>query len=121
MEQLGLRLGITKGQVSKIETGKSLPRDSIMEKIVIGTNGEVTAGALAEAKLSMGERGANTSRFRPSGFGEAAQPDYISDGAKRRYSLFGCMRGTLRLDPNADLTKPDEELAALLERKYTTR
>ena len=42
-----------------------------------------------------------------------------SVGGKRRSLLFGCMKGTLTLDPDLDLTEPsDPELAGYIDRKY---
>ncbi|MBK8457459.1 MAG: hypothetical protein IPL47_10420 [Phyllobacteriaceae bacterium] len=70
-----------------------------------------------------------------SGYSEDRQPPYSAIGrqsrvnakpagrevesAGTRRSIFGCMKGTLTLDPDVDLTQPaDPELADYLDRKY---
>ena len=37
---------------------------------------------------------------------------------KRRYSIFGCLKGTMALNRDVDLAAPDEETMAWIDRKY---
>ncbi len=57
-QQFASLAGITKSQVSKVESGQVTPRPASLEKIVKATKGEVTAGALADAAMRI--RAANT-------------------------------------------------------------
>lgn len=49
LEAFGLRIGATKGMISKWEAGKTMPRARIMGLIVAVTDGEVSADQLLNA------------------------------------------------------------------------
>lgn len=52
-QQFAWRAGITKGQISKVESGKVTPRADNLEKIEKATQGQVTVGALVEAAIAI--------------------------------------------------------------------
>lgn len=67
-------------------------------------------------------RRAEKLRVEPSRGGAGSLSGKADSSSLPRHPLFGCMKGTLTLDPNLDLTAPaDPDLADYLDKKYGGR
>lgn len=138
-EQFAWLAGITKGQVSKVESGQVTPRAATLEKIFKATKGEVTAGALADAAMRIrkantvdaaGKIDVNTPTSTPqakgaAGLSEQPQQQYkpkegmamnayeakLAKGMEMLEQLYSKVGGLVTLAPGFDPAEPwgDEE------------